>query len=130
MFVFPFGGCGRDNADLSSCIYQKFETRGAICDVEEATRRMARHTRRHWWLAVAFPDLEHGSWHFRAASPKRWWYQHRLVVDCRCVGFGEGERRRRVSDFTRLVRLATSERSCSISVVRCGGRGLRWKLKV
>ena len=42
------------------------------------------------------------------------------MVSCLRLGCGEGERRRRENDFTRLVRPATSERSCSISTANCG----------
>ena len=42
------------------------------------------------------------------------------MVSCLRLGCGEGGRRRRESDFTRLVRPVTSERSCSISAASCG----------
>ena len=68
---------------------------------------------------MPFHDLEHGSWHLRAESPKRWWYQKRPSVGGRRLGFGEGERRRslpaRARVFTRFVRVSTSERSWSSS---------------
>ena len=52
MSVFTLRGCGRDNADLCTSIYEKSETRGVISNVKEATEKMARCACRH---------LEHGS---------------------------------------------------------------------
>ena len=74
--VAAIGGCGREDAHLSTSIDKKTMTGERVRDVQEAADRMgASGVGRSYWLAGPFPDgwKLQGCWQLRASAPKRLW---------------------------------------------------------